>query len=242
MGIAKTMNAIGEYNFYSSDYNQFIEKLGQLFQVNIQAHFFDNGYFYGEDFNEAGFIEIEPHLYDFHFSETFRVEVEFDKYDYRQNFPENRYCNYKLFIPVKLQNEKELTLHFYGNGIFQLDYLPFSNFWRFFIEDVFGLTSRIEVIQPILEIRECYIEILRKINCTEIIIWTDAHYKSEDVFLYNKRPGKKYNLNDVKKTMKELDGIHIIPFLEAIKHEIKIISKREDYFDIAFVDNFNNRL
>jgi len=42
MGIAKTMNATGEYNFHSSDFNQFIEELGQLFHINIHASFFDH--------------------------------------------------------------------------------------------------------------------------------------------------------------------------------------------------------
>lgn len=236
MGIAKTMNAIGEYHFYSSDYKQFAEIIGELLSVNIHAHFFDN-----VEADKEEYADIEEEYFNLQFPETYRLRVEFFNFDEKTNLPENRYCVYELKIPVELENESELSLTFYPNGIYQLDFLPFSNYWKFFVEDLIGVNDHYynthdEIVSAFLNIRECYIEILGKINCSEIIIWTDAYYQAENEFLYNQEIGKKYYLSDVKKGMEELDGIKIIPFIAAIKQEIKITSQRKDYFDIAFLD------
>jgi len=71
MGIAKTMSAIGEYNFFSPDYHQFIVKLEQLFHVNIHASFYDHVYV---DVVEPK--EIEDKNFDFNFLETYNLHVD----------------------------------------------------------------------------------------------------------------------------------------------------------------------
>ena len=238
MGIAKTMNAIGEYDFYSSDFNQFTEKLAHLFCVNIHASFFDHNYA-----NGAEPEDIEDKYFNFNFSETYKLYVGIFSYNEKKSFHENKYCQYELTIPVQLGNENELTLTFYPNGIFQLDFLPFSNYWRFFVEDIIGVSdhfynSHDEIVSAILKIRECYIEILKKIKCSETIIWTDAHYKTEDKLIFNQRFNKKYNFEEVKNLMQKLDGFNLVPLMDALNQEIKISSKREWYLDIAFVDKF----
>ena len=238
MGVAKTMNAIGEYDFYSSDFNQFIEKLGNLFKVNIHAGFIDNIYV-----NGITPKAIEDKYFNFNFSESYNLHVGIFAFHEKKSFTGNKYCQYELIIPVQLENEKELTLTFYPNGIFQLDFLPFSNHWQFFVEDIIGITdnyynSHEEIVSATLKIRECYIEILKKIKCTEVIIWTDAYYKAENELIFNQRFNKKYNFEDVKNLMQKLDGINLVPLMDALNQEIKISSKREWYLDIAFVDKF----
>lgn len=238
MGIAKTMNAIGEYNFYSSDFNQFTEELAQLFCVNIHASFFDYNYA-----NGAEPEDIEDKYLNFNFSETYKLHVGIFSYDEKKSFPGNKYCQYELTIPVQLENEIELTLTFYPNGIFQLDFLPFSNHWQIFVEDIIGVNDKYynsheEIVLAISKIRECYIEILKKIKCSEVIIWTDAHYKTEEEFIFSQSFNTKYVLDDVKNTMQKLDGIYIVPFMDAVNLNLKINSKREWYLDIAFVDKF----
>ncbi len=39
MGIAKTINAIGEYDFYSPDYHFFAKTISMLFKVNLNINF-----------------------------------------------------------------------------------------------------------------------------------------------------------------------------------------------------------
>lgn len=232
MGIAKTINAIGEYDFYLADFNKFAEKLGQLFKVNIHAQFFDNVYI-----NGVVPDKIEDKHFDFNYPETYWLAVNFYQY-FRGVTSRTIYCVYELTVPVELEDENQLTLIFHPNGIFELDDLPFVNGWRFFVEDIFELTERIEVIPPILKIRECYIEILRKINCLEVIMSTDALYKSEHEFIHNQKVNVKNSLDDVKNGMKKLDGITILPFMDAINQKIKIQSKQDKYLDIAFYDKF----
>jgi len=149
MGIAKTMNAIGEYDFYSSDYRQFIEKLGELFRVNIRAHFFDQTLAEEEDYTE-----IEDEYFDFHFSETYNLHVDHFEFNKSKLSQENKYCQYELTIPVQMEYENELSLSFYQNRIFQLYFLPCSNYWKFFIEDIIGTNdqnykSRAEIVSGI---------------------------------------------------------------------------------------------
>lgn len=238
MGIAKTMNAIGEYNFYSSDFNQFIEKLAHLFCINIHATFFDNDYG-----NGAEPEDIEDKYLNFNFSETYKLHVGIFSYEKNKSFPGNNYCQYELTIPVQLEKEHELPLTFYPNGIFQLDFLPFSNHWQFFVEDIIGKNNKYynsheEIVLAVSKIRECYIEILKKIKCSEVIIWTDAHYKAEEEFILSQNFNTKYVLDNVKNALQKLDGICIVPFMDAVNKNIKIRSKREWYLDIAFVDTF----
>ncbi len=238
MGIAKTMSAVGEYTFYSSNHGKFIEKLGKLFHVNILARFFETTIA-----EEESFGGIEDKYFDFRFSETFYLDVGFFNYDESALLDKNKYCIYELRVPVHLEHEDELTLSFNPNGFFQLGFLPFSNYWANFIEDIIGLNDRYhesheEIVSAIYKIRKCYIEILKMINCSEIIIWTDAYYKTEEKFILDQKINKKNVLNELKKGIKELDGINIVPFMEAINQEIKIKSREKNYLDIAFHDKF----
>jgi len=45
-------------------------------------------------------------------------------------------------------------------------------------------------------------------------------------------------LSDVIKSMNELDGIKIIPFMNSIAQKNRIESNRAQYLDIAFIDTF----
>ena len=41
MGIAKTMNAIGDYDFYNKDYTVFVKIISAKFNINIRVYFID---------------------------------------------------------------------------------------------------------------------------------------------------------------------------------------------------------
>jgi len=79
---------------------------------------------------------------------------------------------------------------------------------------------------------------LKKINCSETIIWTDANYKTEEKFLFIQKLNMRYVLNDVKIGMKELDRINVVHFMDAINQKIKIQSWNKEYLDVAFFDKF----
>ena len=238
MGIAKTMIAYGEYDFYSFDFNQFIEKLAQLFCVNIHASFFEFGCVNGEEPED-----IEDKYYNFDFPETYKLQIDIFSCIERKSFPGNKYCQYELTIPVQLEDENELILTFFPSGFFALDFLPFNSHWRFFVEEIMGIIngcykSHEEIILEISKIRNCYIDILKKINCSEVIICTTAPFKAEDEYIYSDNFNKKYALSDMKKAMQNIDGISLIPFMDAVNHKLKINSKRNSYLDVAFIDKF----
>ena len=236
MGIAKTMNAIGDYSFYTNDYIEFAKNLCTRFEINLEVYFVDLTSNYAANDKNDEFI-------DFKFSKTYKLAVSYYDYDEDKPDPKNIYCTYEMFIPVDLKYEKELILEFLPNGIFQLCFLPFSNAWRFFIEDIQGINdhyykSHLEVDEQIQEIRNCYISILKKIDSKEVIIWTHANYKTEDEFLFNQAPNKVDTLDDIKEAIKKLDNITLYNFIDSIK-QINKFDNQSD-LEIAFIDKFED--
>jgi hypothetical protein len=236
MGIAKTICAFGTFDFYSSDYKKFVVTLGQLLKVNIEVKFLSNSS--DEDF----LSDKENEIFDFNFAQTYYLTVTYDEIDRGNSNPDNLYVLYNLYIPLDFSNQNELDLEFGPNGIFFIIFLPFDNHWKFFVEDILGKNdhyydTHAEIVENIMKIRESYVENLRRINCSEIIIWTDGWFKSED-FLFDNSSDKKYSFDDVVDQISVIDDIVFYNFMEVVGHKVEIESKRHDFLDIAFIDRF----
>jgi len=241
MGIAKTINAIGEYDFYSPDYHSFAKTISILFKVNLNISFF-------------AYIDEEETEYDrtsefFEIGEkdTFNLTVNYFKLDNNKPLLDNVYCVYELLIPVNFEYEKELLLEFYSTGIFQLNYLPLNSTWNLFIEDILGdndcyYKSHLEVVQEKKAIRDEYIGILNRINCKEAIIWSDAYYKTESKIQDAQNIDTKLTIKDIVKSLQEIDKLTLYNFADAVNQKIEIKSNRNSFLDIALYDNFNDKI
>lgn len=242
MGITKTINALGENSFYSADYIAFAKSISLLFKVNLNVHFLAN---YEDDYEN---YEKDNEHFDFCHSVTYNLPVYYNKLDENKSAqPNNVYCDYELYIPVKLLDDNQLLLEFLSNGIFQLNFIPLGNMWQFFIEDIIGnnnhyYNSRDELVKEKGEVRNTYISILKKINCNRVALWTDAYYKTNE-FLYC-YSGQKKSLQDIMQFMHEADNIKFYNFSEVINKKIAIISENNNhkYIDIALIDDFNDKI
>lgn len=241
MGIAKTINAVGEYNFYSNDYRIFVKPILELLNVNLNVDFIT---FY-EDIEAEH--EMEHVFFDNGSKNTYNLTVEYFKYDDSKPLQNNVYCDYSLNIPVKLKYEDELILNFYETGIFQLNFLPFNSTWNFFIEDIIGdndyyFSSHLEVVKAVKLVRDQYLQILDKINCKEVVIWTDAYYKTENLIYESINSDTKLTLKDIVKSLKENDKISLYNFADVVNQKTEIKSFRNSFLDIAFYDNFEDKI
>lgn len=241
MGIAKTINAIGEYEFYSSDYKLFIKTISALFEVNLTVNFLTH---FEEEKTE---YEKESEFFDIGQKDTFCLTVNYFKLDDKKPLLDNVYCDYELHIPVDFEYERELLLQFFTTGIFQLNYLPLNSTWSFFIEDLLGnneyyYNSHSEVVKEKLSIRDEYIRILNKINCNEAIIWTDAYYKTESIIQETIHIYKKLTLKYIVKSLQEIDKLTLYNLTDVISRKVEIQSNRNSFLDIALYDNFNDKI
>lgn len=240
MGIAKTINAIGAYDFYTSDYRLFIKTISTLFNVNLNVSFIAH---IEEEKTE---YDKESEFFDISQKDTFNLTVNYFKLIDNKPILDNVYCDYELRVPVDFEYEKELLLQFFTTGIFQLNYLPLNSTWNFFIEDLLGdndhyYNSHSEVVKEKLSIRDEYIRILNKINCSEAIIWTDAQYKTESIIQEIQTIHTKLTLQDVIKSLEEIDKLTLYNFSDVLNQKLEIHSNRNSFLDIALFDNFNDK-
>ena len=233
MGIAKIMSVIGEYNFHAKNTDDFIKCLASKFEVNLQVNFADMTSKYNGNV-------LPDKYFDFGYKTTYQLAIDYFDYDDDKPDPTNIYCKYYLHIPVNWEYEGGLSLVFNPNSIFELEFIPFSNSWMSFIENIKGIndhyyTSHNRIVKQIKVIRDCYISILKKINCKEVILWTDANYKSEDEFIFNQIPEKVNTLNEVKNAVNELDNITLYNFIDSVVNKSNFDNRSG--LDIAFLDN-----
>jgi hypothetical protein len=88
-------------------------------------------------------------------------------------------------------------------------------------------------------VRNGYLNILKKIYCSEVILTTDANYR----FLNYLDPNSKHiTLNELIQVMNQEDIINIYNFCEIVNTRQKIDSKRNSYLDIALIDNFDDAI
>lgn len=241
MGIAKTINAIGKYDFYTFNYEEFTKKISTFFNVDLEIVFFHHI----DEFEEYDeFSSLENETLNSGFTDTWKMTINYFKIDENLPVEDNLTCSYELYIPVNIKYEKELILEFCDNGLFILNFLPFENAWCFFIEKILGLSdkhfkTKTQFSDDLNSVRNGYLNILKKINCSEVILTTDANYR----FLNYLDPSSKHiTLNELIQVMNQEDNINIYNFCDIVNTRQKIDSKRNSYLDIALIDNFDDAI
>lgn len=240
MSRAKTIDAIGEYDFFSPDYQSFIKAISKFFKVNFKVDFL---FLINEETDYDKVCEV----FNYGNKDTCSLRVCYFKFDEKKPVLNNLDCYYDLRIPFDFDCKEELNLQFYSTGIFQLNSLPFNSTWNFFIEDIIGLNdfyykSHLELVRQVKAIRDEYIRILTKINCNEVIIMTDAYYQTESIIQEPEKINSKLTLKDVLKSLQEKDNLTLYNFAEAVNQKINIKDNHNSFLDIALYDNFNDKI
>lgn len=238
MSLAKSINAIGKYDFYSFDDEAFAKNIANFFKVNLEI-FFHYDY---EDFENQTPKETE--FLDLGYEKTLHLDVRYFKLD--EDLPSyNNVTNmYEIRIPVDLKYIDNLFIEFNDTGFFQVDYIPFNGSWNLFMEDLLGINddyhnSKKDLIDSILELRNTYVKILQQINCSSVILTTDGSYDFEEEIFVNPNTKLK-SLEDFIQFMKDEDGIKFYNFMDVLINRPTIDSKRNSYLDIALIDNFDD--
>ena len=238
MSIAKSINAIGKYDFYSFDDEAFAKNIANFFKVNLKIVF----HYDYEDFDNQTPKDIE--FLDLGYKNTLVLDVRYFKLDYDKPSFNNVSNMYEIHIPVDIKQIDTLWLEFNDTGFFQVDYIPFNGSWNLFMEDLLGLndayySSKKELIESILELRNTYVNILQKINSSSVVLTTDGAYNFEEEIFVN--PNTKLNsMDDFLQFMKEKDGIKFYNFIDILINRPALDSKRNSYLDIALIDNFDD--
>ncbi len=229
MGIGKTINALGEYDFYSSDYKIFLLEISNRFKCNLKVSFDPSL----AEFDSKDFKDKEQEFYEFGFENTYLLVVNSFDYDYKNPIPVNTYIGYDLTIPIEWDRKDELFLEFLPNHIFCLKFIPYSNYWCFFVENIISGNS-----VEIKNIRTKYVELLKKIGCSEVMLWTHAYHKWEVEITEEHVPGRIYCLEEVMQIATTKDNIRYYDFMQAIEQKITIESSSSEYHDVGFYDKF----
>ncbi len=238
MGMNKSLSAVGEYNFYSADYQVFAQKLASIFHVNIEVAV--HGY---TDENE--FPNKANEVFDFQYDKQEYLDVYRTLYDH-QEATGSSYFSYQFDLHCDYYGEELLLFFdFQPNGIFEVDITPrFFAVWHFFIENILGWNDKYyhnyqESIETATQLRNFYIPLFKSMNCTEIILWTDANYKSYDELLTFQIPNRKNTFADIITKLTELDEVTLYNYVEILSQlHPEINPKYENCTDIAFIDRF----
>ncbi len=234
MGIGKTICAIGEYDFFTRDYLAFAKIISDMFQVNVTISFV----FYPGEKSDIRYIEMEDEFHDFNKELNYRLTVFL--LDCEDSSLENKLKQvncYELMIPIELEDEKEFLIEFNSYGIFELKYIPYSSAWRFFIEDIVEHNFNLTVFK-IPKIRNKYIEVLSCINCKEVVLWTDAYYKTEGMIDSDNEEYKKLSITDVITSLVDVDKVTVYHFADVVNQKKIIKSQSIDYYDVVLLDRF----
>jgi hypothetical protein len=234
MGLAKTMVVLGAFDFYTPNYTDFTAIIGAKLEANLELEFY---------FDTETEIQKSNETHNFGFEKTYIMQITYNDYDVESPVLYGIYCTYCVLIPVQFKYEDQVDIEFLPNGIFNIQRLPFSNHWCFFIEDMIEndnscYNTDSEAITNIVELRHFYIAIFKKMNCNTALIWTDAQYKTEDRYVFNPVPNTKNTVADLADALRTLDNVKIYNFRDVLAQKIAIQSSRVHYLDIALSDYF----
>lgn len=229
MGIAKDIKLLGNFDFYSPSYLEFSQIISDKFKVNLNLRF--------DNYTENIEINKPDEFLDFECEKTFSLYVTLNDYDNIETKEEKTYLHYVLSIPVCMPYTNYLQLEFFPNGIFQLSSIPFNNKWYFFIDDIKGLNKYLSyefIKDRILKIRVEYWSILNKINCNKVIIFADAFYKTEELFINTQIINKEKTLNEILLSFKNLDKVTAFDFIDSLTSKDRFDNLSD--LDIIFTD------
>lgn len=206
MGIGKTMQAIGLSEIYSSDYKVVVEALAKRLECNIELDSYN-----GTDFDLA---IPEPQVFDFGYNRTYDLYVQYFDIDIKNPDINNIYCDYQFTIPNAQPNHEAIEIDFHPDNIIHVMFLDFEERWEYFFDILFGNRKSQEkqmIFSEYHKLRHAYWDILTKIGCDKIVIYTDFHYKLEDEFFEKK--DKVNSFNEIIKFANQIDDLIALNFV-----------------------------
>lgn len=222
MGSGKTIWGVGITDIYDADPETFLANVSKTFHVNVKGIL-----------NDKNFDETEIVLQN-GYAELITINVQLYEVEY----------GYEVHFPVIHKYEKTLDFSFYSNNLFSVMHLPFSAAWRFFIDEILGegdeyLAGFDGFLKEKLDVRELYIPLLKKMNCSKMLVVSDVDYNWRNEFLYGNNYDAKYSFEDIQQAVHKLDKITLFDLKDTLNRknnkEIQKIAA-EDIFQIAFID------
>jgi len=98
--------------------------------------------------------------------------------------------------------------------------------------------SHDDIFLKIIKICDFYKDILIKINCLQVVLWTYASYQTEVEFISDLKLHRKNSHQEVIEAMKALYHVKINDLLEFPKQKTVVKFKHQEYLDIAFIEDF----
>lgn len=226
MSSGKNIYAYSVSSIYHPNPEVFLGQLSKALASNLNVCFFDS----------TTNTNPDKKLYiNNGFSEVLQINVDIDR-----NFEEN----YFIVIPVN-HVEKELWIEFYPNDIISIFHIPFTNGWRFFIEDILDKSGYYyggwdNYIKKMESVRELYIPIFKKLKCNKVFLSTEANHKWENELVFEGTYNQKTSFEDILSCAADKDNIKIFSlksvFQGKFHGEIKNLYQEKRYFKIAFID------
>jgi hypothetical protein len=231
MGIAKSIEAYGIFEDYTSDTTVFIQTLSEMLDSDFVVSIAD----------VEGNLLVEEQLFDFNKPSKHRLYIAYHKYTIGAKL-ELLPC-YFLDVPINYIYEQNLEIEFYPNKTCQIRFLTFEHIWETFIEILRWQRSpntdvRVEVIREYNQLRNEYWKILKKIRIDQIFIITHAYYKFESITDMEDFP--ELNFERMIEAAKMLDNFSIFNLNEILKmkrpDQVSAEFMTEEILKIAFID------
>ncbi len=209
MGLGKTMEAIGLSDVYNTDYKVVIETLAKRLECNIEMDSYN--------YSPCEITIPEPFMFDFGYSKTYKLYVEYCDLDFEKPNIDNIYCEYKLIIPDCQPNNQNLEIDINPNNLIFLMFLDSEGLWESFFDTVFGDCHGQDheiIFSEYHRLRHAYWDILTKIGCDKIVIFTHFHYNLEEVLVYESE--KINSFNEIIEYAKQMDDLFPINLVAAM--------------------------
>jgi hypothetical protein len=79
----------------------------------------------------------EPQVFDFGYSRTCDLYVQYYDIDFKNPDINNIYCDYQFTIPNSQPNHEEIEIDFHPDNIIHVMFLAFEARWEYFFDTIF---------------------------------------------------------------------------------------------------------
>lgn len=213
MGCGKSIHGMGICPIYNNDPNVFSKALCELLDINLNVR-----YFYGDDYK---LLLPEDSLIDNKKDTTFELGV--DLYANEGEYMISQIKKYyNLYFDIQTPFEDSLEIKFYPNGAFNMSFLTFNSLWSSFIGDLKGddwgaYRNREHMREEFDKLRNAYKRVLKKLDITDMLIYTDNLYNFCNYILYEMTYQSPSDFEKIVKAAKEKDNLKVFDFDEILK-------------------------
>jgi hypothetical protein len=229
MGIAKNIEAYSTYDYYTSNTDEFIQKLSDKLEADFIINVYDT------DYNHIG--EEDTHT-SFGKNNLLRLTIEFIEY----NINSKTYVlpNYELIVPIQFAYENTLSISFFPNNSLHITFLTFEHLWRSFIDELKFIPNwdRQIAIDRYERLRNEYKPIFKKIGIEKLFITTDAYYHIENIT--DCEDYRKITFDDIINEAKRTDKLIAFDFGKILgathQHQLSSEFANQLELSIALID------